>query len=210
MKLFLESTSSRYSRILFFRNKNCWKCNLDTDDLTFCKNCNIIQKPEENLCPFRRLEIKKSFNIPENELKTNLRQLQSKVHPDKFGSKSEEEKIFSDKHSALLNDAFKTIQDPILRAEYLLADSATKEDDMTTNNELLMEMMRLNEEISEIEDDKMLHNKKDLIEKERNSIIDELEKAFEKNNVNEAKILVLRLKFITSARNHILKRLNLD
>uniref|UniRef100_A0A0N5C008 J domain-containing protein n=1 Tax=Strongyloides papillosus TaxID=174720 RepID=A0A0N5C008_STREA len=205
-----KSTNSRYSRILFFRNKNCWKCNLDTEDLTFCKNCNIIQKPEENLCPFQRLEIKKSFNIPENELKTNLRQLQSKVHPDKFGCKSEEEKMLSDKHSALLNDAFKTIQDPILRAEYLLGNSTTKEDDMATNNELLMEMMSLNEEISEIKDDKLLHDKKDLMEKEQNSIIDNLKKAFQNNDVNEAKKLVTRLKFITSARNHILKRLNLD
>lgn len=71
--------------------------------------------------------MKKSFNVNEKELKTNLMQLQSKVHPDRFGYKSDEEKVLSDKHSALLNDAYKTISNPILRAEYLLNDFKSKE-----------------------------------------------------------------------------------
>ena len=73
-----------------------------------------------------------------------------------------------------------------------------------------MEMMSLNEDISKIENDKMLHEKKDLIEKEKNVIIDKLDKAFQNNDTTEAKQLVTRLKYILSARNHILKRLNLD
>lgn len=78
-----------------------------------------------------------------------------------------------------------------------------------SNNELLMEMMSLNEDISEIVDDEKLHNKKDQMEAEEKKIIEEIDKAFQNSDITEAKKLITRLKFVTSAKNHILKRLKL-
>uniref|UniRef100_A0A0N4ZQX2 J domain-containing protein n=1 Tax=Parastrongyloides trichosuri TaxID=131310 RepID=A0A0N4ZQX2_PARTI len=199
-----------FYRFLLLRDIRCWKCDKETGKIIFCNNCDIIQKPDENICPFERLKIKKTFTVDEKDIKTKLRELQSKVHPDKFSNKSVKEKSFSDKHSSLLNEAYKVVMDPLLRAEYLLEESKTKEDDLMEDNELLMEMMELNEEISNISNNDSLNQKKDDMEKERNNIIRNLDDAFKNNDIDEAKKLVTRLKYITSARKHILKRLGLD
>jgi len=43
-----------------------------------------------------------------------------KLHPDRFASKSSEEQQEALRRSSLLNDAYRTLKDPVLRTQYLL------------------------------------------------------------------------------------------
>src|SRR5215470_2904245 len=48
-------------------------------------------------------------------------QLSWKLHPDNFVNATEEEQELSLKRSSELNDAYRTLKDPVARVEYLLA-----------------------------------------------------------------------------------------
>src|SRR5579884_4282450 len=43
-----------------------------------------------------------------------------RLHPDRFAGKSAEEQEWATERSSLLNDAYRTLKDPIARTEYLL------------------------------------------------------------------------------------------
>jgi len=53
-------------------------------------------------------------------LEHQFHKLSRKLHPDRFARASEQEKEWSLADTALLNDAYRTLRDPIRRTEYLL------------------------------------------------------------------------------------------
>lgn len=53
-------------------------------------------------------------------LEHEFHKLSRKLHPDRFARAQENEKEWSLKDTALLNDAYRTLKDPIHRTEYLL------------------------------------------------------------------------------------------
>ena len=56
----------------------------------------------------------------DDELNASFRALSRKFHPDRFATGSDETQAEALATSALLNDAYRTLKDPFLRAEYLL------------------------------------------------------------------------------------------
>jgi molecular chaperone HscB len=75
--------------------------------------------------------------------------LQSQIHPDKFSGKSDEEQLLSSEWSSLINKAYKILQTPLERGEYLLMlhGVTLPEDNSITDAEFLMEMMEKSEEV---------------------------------------------------------------
>lgn len=53
-------------------------------------------------------------------LEKSFYKLSREYHPDRFASKSAEEQAEATEKSSLLNDAYRTLRDPIRRTEYLL------------------------------------------------------------------------------------------
>ena len=53
-------------------------------------------------------------------LEKSFYKLSREFHPDRFASKSAEEQAEATEKSSLLNDAYRTLRDPIKRTEYLL------------------------------------------------------------------------------------------
>jgi len=53
-------------------------------------------------------------------LELEFHRLSRKVHPDRFARAGENERQFSLADTALLNDAYRTLKDPLTRTEYLL------------------------------------------------------------------------------------------
>ena len=53
-------------------------------------------------------------------LEHEFHRLSRKLHPDRFARASDDEKEWSLADTALLNDAYRTLRDPIRRTEYLL------------------------------------------------------------------------------------------
>lgn len=78
---------------------------------------------------------------------------QRSFHPDRFAAKSAREQAISTEYAANINDAYETLKDSLLRAEYLLRLSGREVaggDGQTVEDAgLLMEVMELGEAIAD-------------------------------------------------------------
>jgi molecular chaperone HscB len=95
--------------------------------------------------------------IEMSALEQKFLQMSWKLHPDNFVNASEEERDLSLKRSSELNDAYRTLRDPVGRVEYLLAiEGARKEGEhkQQAPPELLEEVFELNESLDELRDAK--------------------------------------------------------
>jgi molecular chaperone HscB len=90
-------------------------------------------------------------------LEQKFLQLSWKLHPDNFVNASEAERESSLKESSRLNDAYRTLKEPVARVEYLLAiEGARKEGEQKQQAppELLEEVFELNESLDELREAK--------------------------------------------------------
>lgn len=95
--------------------------------------------------------------IEMNALEQKYLQLSWKLHPDNFVNATEEERELSLRRSSELNDAYRTLQDPIARVEYLLGlENMRKEGEhkQQAPPELLEEVFALNESLDELREAK--------------------------------------------------------
>ncbi len=102
----------------------CWHCGGDRQPADpICPSCGKVQPPpaaEVRLDKFALLEVEPGFDAPEG-LDDKFRALSRKLHPDRFARASSQERRFSLEQTTLLNDAYRTLKDPVRRAEHLLA-----------------------------------------------------------------------------------------
>lgn len=85
-RMFSTSTVRLYSS-----GRKCWKCNKDTSsssELFFCE-CGVVQAPIRDMNYFSLFGIDITFDIDEQSLSRMHKDLQMKLHPDKFTLKSE-------------------------------------------------------------------------------------------------------------------------
>jgi molecular chaperone HscB len=90
-------------------------------------------------------------------LEQKFLQLSWKLHPDNFVNAPEQARELSLKRSSELNDAYRTLRDPVARVEYLLGiEGARKEGEhkQQAPPELLEEVFELNESLDELRDAK--------------------------------------------------------
>ncbi len=94
-----------------------------------------------------------SFDIDADDLTSRYRELQRRVHPDKFANAPAQERRLSVQMTALVNDAFQTLKDPVRRGRYLLGLRGVdmgEETDTAMDPAFLMEQMELRENLEEI------------------------------------------------------------
>ena len=138
-----------------------------------------------------------SFVVDLPKLKREFLQLQSRVHPDKFPTGPDKAK--AEGASANINEAYKILQNPLLRAQYLLSlrgiDVAEDETAKTEDPELLMKVMEVREEVedagqeSDLEGLKTDNDERIRIEEEA------VAKAMEKDDLQAAKEAAVRLRY---------------
>lgn len=101
-----------------------------------------------------------SYAIDEAALSASYQALQQQVHPDRFAQGSESDKRIAMQSSAQVNEAYKTLRDPLTRAAYLCEHmgAAVKAERHvgTMPAEFLMQQMQWREALAEAEaaDDK--------------------------------------------------------
>jgi molecular chaperone HscB len=99
---------------------SCWACSVGHIDSTlFCPHCSKIQPPPGGDY-FSVFGLKPRLNLDLTALETEFHRLSRKLHPDRFVRATENEKQWSLADTALLNDAYRTLKDPLHRTEYLL------------------------------------------------------------------------------------------
>jgi molecular chaperone HscB len=98
----------------------CWSCSIGHNDSTlFCPHCSKIQPPPGgDYFSVFSLEPKLNLDLP--ALEQEFHRLSRRLHPDRFARAEDIEKQWSLADTALLNDAYRTLKDPLRRTEYLL------------------------------------------------------------------------------------------
>ena len=95
-----------------------------------------------------------AFDIGADDLASRYRDLQRRVHPDKFANASDQERRLSLQLTAQVNEAFQTLKDPLRRARYLLrlrGVDTGEETDTAMDPAFLMEQMEWREGLDEIQ-----------------------------------------------------------
>ena len=142
---------------------------------------------------FELFDIPVSFTIDLASLAERYRSLQHIAHPDKFASASDQQRRLSVQQSALINEAYQTLKDPLARAKYLLSlngldMSATKDTIMAP--EFLMQQMELRERLAGIEQEAepvhALMQLQDEVGQTTRQLIDDIAMQFQKLNTASA------------------------
>lgn len=133
----------------------CWRCGAETSALT-CESCGSLQPPNPDLDHFERLGVERRYAIDRDAVVAAHRTLQRRLHPDRFVGKSAQERRLSMEHAAALNDALRTLSDPVERAEYMLAGlgvdlQAEGEGRVRLAPAFLMEVMEIREALGELD-----------------------------------------------------------
>jgi molecular chaperone HscB len=85
----------------------------------FCQACGKVQPPAPvNYFAFFGLPLK--LNVDVAVLEKDFYQLSRRLHPDLSARAGSQEQEWSLQQSSLLNDAYRTLKDPIKRTQYLL------------------------------------------------------------------------------------------
>ena len=96
----------------------CWSCG-DMRAAHFCTSCGHLQPPAPTDY-FSFLGLPRKLNIDTAALEKDFYGLSRKLHPDRYSQAPGEEKEWSLEKTSQLNDAYRTLRDPIARTEYLL------------------------------------------------------------------------------------------
>lgn len=135
----------------------CWSCHERTLGTHFCSSCGKLRQLPQGTDYFSMLELPRKLWVEMPALEQKFLQLSWKLHPDKFVNASETERELSLKLSSELNDAYRTLRDPIARVEYLLRIEGQRNEGETKQQappELLEEVFDLNESLDELREAK--------------------------------------------------------
>ena len=115
-----QHTHSSSPRELQMARSMCWHCQSEVSGEYFCDRCVKVQPVSKELDYFTCLGFPRRLTIDQRQLETKFYELSRAFHPDFYQNKSDAEQTISLGNSALLNTAYRTLRDPIERAEYLL------------------------------------------------------------------------------------------
>src|SRR5579859_4925501 len=97
---------------------SCWSCG-SMRAAHFCESCGKVQPPVPvDYFTFFGLPPKLNVDVP--SLEKTFYELSRRLHPDLNARAGSQEQEWSLEQSSLLNDAYRTLRDPIKRTEYLL------------------------------------------------------------------------------------------
>jgi molecular chaperone HscB len=134
----------------------CWNCEQPVESATgahFCAACGKIQPLARGVSYFEFLGLPKKLKIDGDALEQKFQTLSWKLHPDNFTRAGESERNLSLERSSSLNDAYRTLREPVTRVEYLLAQEGMRKEGTTKQQadpELLEEVFELNEALDEL------------------------------------------------------------
>lgn len=128
----------------------CWQCSTPTQAL-FCPNCHALQQPPREY--FRILGLEPHLAVNLGDLQRRFYDLSRQLHPDRFTQRSAVEQENSLEGTAILNDAYRTLRDPVQRAEYVLKENGFDVGEQRSKDvppELLEEVFELNMALEEM------------------------------------------------------------
>lgn len=131
--------------------QRCASCNAELDWPVFCQACRTLIPLPEGIDYFALFRIPRAYDLDETVLHDKFLAISRSVHPDYFSDSGPEMRRLAVRLSAELNEAYKVLSDPVLRARYLLetSDEGNRPNDRTACPEVLGEALSLREEIED-------------------------------------------------------------
>jgi molecular chaperone HscB len=96
----------------------CWSCGA-MRAAQFCTGCGKVQ-PAKPVDYFMFFGLRRKLIVDTALLEKDFYELSRKLHPDLYAQTNSQEQAWSLEQSSLLNDAYRTLKDPIRRTAYLL------------------------------------------------------------------------------------------
>jgi molecular chaperone HscB len=129
----------------------CWHCQSEVSGEYFCERCVKVQPVSKDTDYFTCFGFPRRLTIDPAKLEAKFYELSRAFHPDFYQNKSETEQAISLGNAATLNTAYRTLRDPIQRAEYLLdlEAGAVKEIRNSPPADLFEEILELQDTLSE-------------------------------------------------------------
>lgn len=153
---------------------------------------------------FQLFDIDQGYEVELDSLEQKYHGLQSQLHPDRFASSSEAERVRAVQMSSYLNEAYNTLRDPLSRAAYLLqlqgrdTEKAAQEE-MGMN--LIMEQMELREALDSLPQDESAMSQLAAMKQEvKEKLVlrqQDFSAAMAKNEVDAAKRFFHEMQFLT-------------
>jgi len=158
------------------------------------------------------------YRVDDGALEHAYRALQAKVHPDRHAAASDAQKRQALQASARVNEAYKTLRDPVARAEYLLelrGVDATDETDTQLPVAFLTQQLERREtadEAASAHDDAGLAAISDDVAADAKRLRSDVERALDSNDVVAARGLVRELRFLAKLAEDLdaMRALELD
>src|SRR5437588_11432730 len=115
----MASTESKSSLMMpGAATSRCWSCGT-MRAVHFCSACGKVQPPVP-VDYFTFFGFPRKLNLDTAALEKEFYALSRHLHPDMSAQANRQERAWSLEQSSLLNDAYRTLKDPVKRTEYLL------------------------------------------------------------------------------------------
>ncbi len=131
----------------------CWNCQAPVAETHFCAACGKIQPLPAGTDYFAFFGLPEKLSLDSARLEEQFHKLSWKLHPDNFVRACDFERDLSLNRSSELNDAYRTLREPIARVEYLLLRRGLRKEGTTKQQappELLEEVFELNESLDQL------------------------------------------------------------
>ncbi len=159
---------------------------------------------------FELLGLPLAYAVDPARLERGYRDLQSRVHPDRFASASEAERRVAMQWATRTNEAYRTLRDPVERARYLLSlkgFDTGEESNTAMPPDFLMQQMEWREIVAEARagrDRAALERLRREIGEERREMLGLLERALDADaNYDAGCSLVRKLRFLDKVEDEI-------
>jgi len=149
----MSVTQARTNSAAETAGQSCWNCGAAANRSHFCAACGKIQPLPAGTDYFTFFGLPQKLALDAAALESEFHKLSWKLHPDNFVRSSEFERDLSLQRSSELNDAYRTLREPIARVEYLLLRLGLRKEGTTKQQappELLEEVFELNESLDEM------------------------------------------------------------
>jgi len=207
LKLLKHSPLRQYSSAVTLDDQiDCWSCNHRHNFELLCPKCSSVQCTEcttKKLNFFQVLKNDVNFDISIETIKQHYLKLQTMLHPDRYTNSSKKERDYSNTQSALVNQAYKTLGDPLKRGLYMLSlhgyevDSEIVE---SSDSKLLNEIFMMNFEVDECEERNEILELQERISRLIETDKSEISKAFQRAELEKAREALIRLKYRTNIK----------
>ena len=160
---------------------------------------------------FQLFSLPEQYRLQRADLDVRYRELQRRMHPDRFASAGDRERRLSVQQAAQINEAYETLKDPLRRGRYLLAlRGVAMEEQQTTHQdpEFLMQQMALREALGDVREqadplaelDRLSREISDQYQALESSLAEALDDSGDRQ---AALTFVLRMQYFTRLQNEV-------